>query len=118
MNCHSEDLATNLPFVQSIFAMPIFQFTYDWRDWRWQSYGNPGDQGNAANSTSEPGLDLSDPPVFSGYFYIYLAVTFLFILLTTAFWWGLTLENGQTRKYYWSAASTWKVVVKNARRLR
>ncbi|KAH9994057.1 hypothetical protein F4779DRAFT_637101 [Xylariaceae sp. FL0662B] len=54
--------------MATIFAMPIFQWTNDWRDWRYQ----PVASGNASSSTSDTNTD--DSPVVSGYIWIYIGI--------------------------------------------
>ncbi|PMD48055.1 hypothetical protein L207DRAFT_559805 [Hyaloscypha variabilis F] len=64
--------------VATIFSMPVFQFTYDWRDWRFYQVNN-------SNTTTSP-----EPPVFSGYFWIYFGISISFTLITILGWWRFT----------------------------
>jgi hypothetical protein len=54
--------------------MPVFQFTYDWRDWRFYQVNN-------STSTIPP-----MPPVFSGYFWVYLGIAIFLTLVTIIGW--------------------------------
>ncbi|KAI8957389.1 hypothetical protein F5Y11DRAFT_339808 [Daldinia sp. FL1419] len=60
-----------LTTMATIFAMPIFQWSNDWRDWRYR----PVDSGNA--SSSGPGSSASNgaPPVVSGYIWVYISIS-------------------------------------------
>ncbi|KAK0705852.1 hypothetical protein B0T21DRAFT_416538 [Apiosordaria backusii] len=81
--------AIYLPFtsVATILAMPVFKFENDWKDWRWNSVPTKGMGDLEANSSNNP----ANPPVFSGYFYIFLAIGGGLLLLTGA-WWKLYFE--------------------------
>ncbi|OTA98249.1 hypothetical protein M426DRAFT_326134 [Hypoxylon sp. CI-4A] len=77
-----------LTTMATIFAMPIFQWSNDWRDWRYR----PVDSGNTS-SGSDPGgsADGTQPPVVSGYIWIYLAIS-IGLTFTTFFGFRLYME--------------------------
>ncbi|KAI8631706.1 hypothetical protein F5Y19DRAFT_402314 [Xylariaceae sp. FL1651] len=104
---HEAKMSTVIAFVAmlylpmtttaTIFAMPVFQFPYDWRDWQWKSWGNAAGE-SLSGSTSNPsttGSSSPNPPVFSGYFYIYLAISVFLTLLTLEGWWQFTTADMQ-----------------------
>ncbi|KAI0593287.1 hypothetical protein F4775DRAFT_578469 [Biscogniauxia sp. FL1348] len=69
-----------LTTMATIFAMPIFQWSNDWRDWRYL----PVDDGNGSSTTSDPSSpnDTMSPPVVSGYVWIYLSISIGLTLIT------------------------------------
>ncbi|KAH9897538.1 hypothetical protein F4778DRAFT_239029 [Xylariomycetidae sp. FL2044] len=83
----------------TIFAMPIFQWSNDWRDWRYQpvNKGNMSSSSDNNNNGSTEGL-----PVFSGYFWIYLSISLGFTLMTIEGWWRFTSRDIDRRKgHHW-----------------
>ncbi|KAH9897539.1 hypothetical protein F4778DRAFT_783117 [Xylariomycetidae sp. FL2044] len=86
-----------LPMTTTIFAMPIFQWSNDWRDWRFNSVN----KGNS--SSSDDGNGGTDGlPVFSGYFWIYLGISLGFTWMTIEGWWRFTSREVERRKgHYW-----------------
>ncbi|GAB1311264.1 hypothetical protein MFIFM68171_01474 [Madurella fahalii] len=70
--------------VATIFAMPIFNFQNDWKDWRYQPVP-------AADPSADPapqdGSTEAHAPVFSGYFWIYLAFSIGLTFVTIEGWW-------------------------------
>jgi hypothetical protein len=73
--------------------MPVFAFQNDWRDWRFSPARRPlqddndGDGGGLGPREGQVGLAS---PVLSGYFWIFLAVTLAFTLVTLEVWWRFT----------------------------
>lgn len=63
--------------VAAIFTMPVFQFSNDWRNWKYQQVDN-GDSS---------GTNSAKLPVFSGYFWIYLGISAAVMLCTIEAWW-------------------------------
>ncbi|OTB15131.1 hypothetical protein K445DRAFT_318518 [Daldinia sp. EC12] len=58
-----------LSTTATIFAMPIFQWSNDWRDLRYQ----PVDSGNTSDSGGSSGATTS--PVVSGYIWLYISIS-------------------------------------------
>ncbi|PSN62091.1 hypothetical protein BS50DRAFT_680375 [Corynespora cassiicola Philippines] len=75
----------------TIFAMPVFQFPNKWRDERF----NVVRTGNVTSGSASPAFSNidSDLPVFSGYFWIYLAISMLLSLATIMGWWVFAGQN-------------------------
>ncbi|KAI0387447.1 hypothetical protein F5Y04DRAFT_240201 [Hypomontagnella monticulosa] len=67
-----------LTTMATIFAMPIFQWSNDWRDWRY----HPVDSGNTSDSNSQDASDGELPPVVSGYIWIYLSISVSLTIIT------------------------------------
>jgi hypothetical protein len=82
-------------YQQTIFAMPVFQFANDWRNWRLQPVYNA--------SSSSSGGGTNNTPVFSGYFWIYFAISGSLTLITIEVWWRFTSREIERRKgKHWS----------------
>lgn len=64
--------------VATIFAMPIFGWTNDWRNWRY----HPTTKGSSSSSADLGAVDQSDQPVVSGYVWIWLAFSVGLSILT------------------------------------
>ncbi|KAK5659914.1 hypothetical protein OQA88_13378 [Cercophora sp. LCS_1] len=78
-------VALRLTYFQTILAMPIFDWGNDWRDWRYQPVAQPDTTSeNEVNTAISP---EARPPVFSGYFWIYLAVSVALSFATIEVWW-------------------------------
>ncbi|KAK0611743.1 hypothetical protein B0T14DRAFT_439727 [Immersiella caudata] len=58
--------------IATIFAMPVFDFKNDWRDWRYKPV--PSTKSNNSSTTGEDRKPAEELPVFSGYFWIYAAI--------------------------------------------
>lgn len=71
--------------VATIFAMPIFGWTNDWRDWR---YGPVIKSSGGGDSGDSGAADQSGQPVFSGYFWIWLACAFGLSVITFGFFYS------------------------------
>ncbi|KAL2186976.1 hypothetical protein L209DRAFT_752796 [Thermothelomyces heterothallicus CBS 203.75] len=81
--------------VATIFAMPVFDFSNDWRDVRFRETGS-----EPAESTSEPksqGMEKSKP-VLSFYFWIYLIISVSLTAVTVFGWWRYTRTIKHPRK--------------------
>jgi len=61
-----------LTVKQTIFAMPVFDFKNDWRDWRYHPV--PSAESNKSSTTAGDEKPAELLPVFSGYFWIYAAI--------------------------------------------
>ncbi|KAK3361259.1 hypothetical protein B0T24DRAFT_725010 [Lasiosphaeria ovina] len=72
--------------VATVFAMPVFNFGNRWVDARW----NP--TSGQSSSSDGGGSGGSDNPVFSGYFWTYLAATIFLTLITILGWSWYTKE--------------------------
>ena len=79
------------PAKQTIFAMPVFDFKNNWLDWQFR----PVPSGEIANSSSPQGdkNPTENPPVISGYLWIYFATTILSMLFLQL---GLLIHMGST----------------------
>ncbi|KAH8810715.1 hypothetical protein F5884DRAFT_259217 [Xylogone sp. PMI_703] len=66
----------------TIFAMPVFQFQNNWRDWRYQP------------------ADATDPPVFSGYFWLFLGISVSLTMVTIGIWWRFRTPKDGPRPAY------------------
>ncbi|KAI0108201.1 hypothetical protein F4814DRAFT_441751 [Daldinia grandis] len=62
-----------LTTMATIFAMPIFQWSNDWRDWRYQ----PVDSENSSSANPGPGGSggAARQPVVSGYIWLYVSIS-------------------------------------------
>ncbi|KAH7333217.1 hypothetical protein BKA65DRAFT_41432 [Rhexocercosporidium sp. MPI-PUGE-AT-0058] len=93
--------------IATIFAMPVFQFPNDWKNWRYQSVHTGGS--SRSNSTTNNSPDL---PVLSGYFWIYAGISIAFTLFTIEGWWRFTSREIERRRgvhwsrYLWRKAYT------------
>jgi len=75
--------------VAIIFTMPIFQFPNDWRNWQYHKVSmDDSSQAGTGNSSSNVETGGTHPPVFSGYFWIYLGISIAltFVVLQLVFY--------------------------------
>ncbi|TGJ87103.1 hypothetical protein E0Z10_g1707 [Xylaria hypoxylon] len=88
---------TYLPLtaVASIMGMPIFQWTNDWRDWRY----NPVGRGNSPTTGTNPEIQL---PVVSGYIAVYFPIAIGLMVITLSSF--AYYYNSQGIKKYFSRA--------------
>lgn len=87
------------PYQQTIFAMPVFQFSNNWRDWRYHQVN----KGDSSGSNSTTTTNFPDPPVFSGYFWIYLGISIALTMITIEGWWRFTQNDiGREKGQHWS----------------
>ncbi|KAI2603725.1 hypothetical protein GGR54DRAFT_622107 [Hypoxylon sp. NC1633] len=65
--------------MATIFAMPIFQWSNDWRDWRYR----PVDDGNqSSDGSQEDPSNATMVPVVSGYIWLYISISTILTLVT------------------------------------
>ncbi|KAI0849269.1 hypothetical protein F5Y00DRAFT_261739 [Daldinia vernicosa] len=69
-----------LTTMATIFAMPIFQWSNDWRDWRYRPVDN-GNSSSSGPSSGAPGGTMA-PPVVSGYIWIYISISIGLTMVT------------------------------------
>ncbi|KAI0021331.1 hypothetical protein F4780DRAFT_737940 [Xylariomycetidae sp. FL0641] len=72
----------------TIFAMPIFGWDNNWRDRRWHSV-----KGGDSKDSGSDNEGNDQQPVFSGYFYIYFAVSFALTFFTIDAWWQFAMDD-------------------------
>ncbi|KAK0717826.1 hypothetical protein B0T26DRAFT_751839 [Lasiosphaeria miniovina] len=77
--------------VATVFAMPVFNFGNHWVDARWNLTSS---QSSSSGGAGSGGSD--SPPVFSGYFWTYLAATITLTLITILGWSWYTKEPTRT----------------------
>jgi len=99
--------------------MPVFNFQSDWRNVKYEPV--PGPYFPAAQNGSGGGggigagtVNNEDSPVFSGYFWLYLAISMGFTLITVEIWWQFVVRAAGYRKqrpYYqpphWTLYLVW-----------
>jgi len=100
---------------QTIVSMPIFNYENDWRDWRYRPAPQPdSSSGNGTNSSV-----VADPPVFSGYFWIYLTVSICLSFATIEVWWRMVrntdymsggLEQRKKKLTHWTLYPVWPLL--------
>lgn len=80
--------------VATIFAMPIFGWTNNWRNWRY----HPTTKSNSGSSADLGTADQSDQPVVSGYIWIWLAFSAGLSILTFSVFYFRVYRNLHSRK--------------------
>lgn len=93
--------------IQTIFAMPIFNFQNDWRDWRYQQVPAAGP---STDRPSESDSTEVQAPVFSGYFWIYLIVSISLTFVTIEGWWRFSGAKSESRLRHWAFYPMWLLV--------
>lgn len=80
--------------VATIFAMPVFGWTNDWRNWRYR----PTTKSSSGSSADLGTADQSDQPVVSGYIWIWLAFSAGLSILTFSVFYFRVYRNLHSRK--------------------
>lgn len=103
--------------VATIVSMPIFNYENDWRDWRYRPA--PQSDSPSGDGTATSVVTDGPPPVFSGYFWVYFAVSIALSFATIEVWWRVVrntnhtsdkVEKPKEKPPHWTLYLVWPLV--------
>lgn len=103
--------------------MPIFNFENYWRDVKYRYVPESELESSSGGSGTESVIDgeAIHPPVFSGYFWVYFAVSVALSFVTIEVWWRVVSRNDsmpdgtkipREKPPHWTVYPVWSLILK------